>query len=116
MGYKNGVYWVYHSPNGPKLWRVSKYNSNSGGERGFRLYKGDIMKIGRVMFKIKDYTDSNKSESRLRNSVIDKINKSCKLDLEEVNEQADAIGNRSSRSPVNVMSSPIRTVRDGYGS
>lgn len=62
---RNNFYWVYHkntveeekveeSPVS-KLWHIIKfYKNNSSTDEGFKLEEGDIIKLGRVRFKIKE--------------------------------------------------------------
>jgi len=65
----NNSYWIYHKPYvdsqidqvlekkpEEKIWRVVKENicPEMQDIRCFRLYKNDLVKVGRVRFKIRD--------------------------------------------------------------
>ena len=87
MTFKNGSYWLYHSKSlkddafknhADRVWRVVKFetHSNQKKENTLKVSEGDVIKFGRVRFRVKqlvvnqsDVKEMEKLNGSLRSSL-----------------------------------------------
>lgn len=75
--FKSGLYWVYHSKSlnddsfknhADQVWRIVKYENHEDRKvNTFRVAEGDVIKFGRVRFRVKKLVvDPNDIESFIK--------------------------------------------------